>query len=218
MYLTFPVASRDVLSMQKKYAAQGGLAAVAIKLQLGDGTDYDHDGVLDYVSPTVSTNTDTITLRATVPNPKRDTSAAASGLTSRELVDGEFVTVTVQDPHPVEQLVVPRAAVLSDQQGDYVYAVDAQHKAQRASVTLGESSGTSVVVVSGLQDGQQIVVDGLQRVHLGQPVTPAAPQQAMPDPAAPQAAGGAPSQAAAAAAATEHGAPAPAANSAPSQR
>ncbi|WP_428394870.1 efflux RND transporter periplasmic adaptor subunit [Lichenicoccus sp.] len=181
MYVIFPVASREVDSMQKKFAAVGGLAAAKIKLRLTGGTIYDKTGTLDYVAPTVSTNTDTITLRATVPNPERD-GGDKGGVSSRELVDGAFVTVLISDPHPVVSILIPRGAVLSDQQGDYVFVVDANNKAQRANVKLGQTIKAEQVVLSGLKDGQRIIVDGLQSVHTGAAVKPAAPETGVGDP------------------------------------
>ncbi len=181
MYVVFPAATRDVLGLQKKYQDTGGLGQAAVKLTLGDGSQYDHDGHLDYVSPTVANQTDTITLRATIANPKRG-QGGGNGLTSRELVDGEFVTVTVQDPHPVQHLVIPRAAVLSDQQGDYAFTVDAQHHARRVNLRLGDIIGTDSVVLSGLTEGEGVIVDGLQRVRDGGLVSPTTPQPVVADP------------------------------------
>ncbi len=184
MYVTFPAASRDVLMLQKKYQDQGGLSAAAITLTLGDGTSYDQTAKLDYVAPSVSQNTDTITLRATVANPRRGGAQSSDGVSTRELVDGEFVTVTVADPHPVDHLVIPRAAVLSDQQGDYVFLLAAGNKAKRAGVSLGETVGAKAVVLSGLKPGDQVIVDGIQKLHDGITVSPGAPQQVVPDPGA----------------------------------
>ena len=181
MYVIFPVATREVVSLQKKFAAFGGLASAKIEMRLTDGTTYDKTGTLDYVAPTVSTNTDTITLRATVPNPERD-GGDKGGVSSRELVDGAFVTVLITDPHPVVSILIPRAAVLSDQQGDYVYVVDAHNQAQRADVKLGQTMKANQVVLSGLKDGQTIIVDGLQRVHTGAKVKPTAPEAGVGDP------------------------------------
>ena len=183
MYVLFPVATREVEAMQQKYASSGGLASAKIQLRLTDGAMYDRPGTLDYVASTVSTNTDTITLRATVPNPERG-SGDKGGVSSRDLVDGAFVTVVIADPHPVVSILIPRPAVLSDQEGDYVYVVDAQGKAQRADVKLGQTINANQVVLSGLKDGQRIIVDGLQRVHPGAKVKPAAPEAGIGDPAA----------------------------------
>ena len=189
MYVAFPVATRDVVSLQKKYASVGGLGAVKLSLQLTNGDSYDHTGTLDYVAPTVSANTDTVTLRATVPNPERD-GGDKGGVSTRQLVDGAFVTVLISDPHPVVAVVIPRAAVLSDQQGDYVYVLDAQNRAQRANLKLGQTIEADQVVESGLSDGQRIIVDGVQRVHAGAAVQPAAPQPAVAAPGGPSPAAG----------------------------
>ncbi len=175
MYVVFPIATRDLLTLQKRYQPVGGLQKAAVRLTLSDGSDYDHDGALDYVAPTVAEQTDTITLRATVPNPTRGD--AGSGVTTRELVDGEFVTVTVADPHPVVQVVVPTAAVLSDQQGNYVFELGPQNKAVRIDVRMGDTTGTDSVVLSGLKPGQTIIVDGIQKVHADGAVSPGPPQR-----------------------------------------
>ncbi len=179
MYVVFPVATRDVETLQKKFAGVGGLSAVKIGLLLTNGDHYDQSGTLDYVSPSVAANTDTITLRATVPNPERD-GGDRGGVSSRQLADGAFVTVLISDPHPVDTLLIPRAAVLSDQQGDYVYTVDAQNHAQRADIKLGDTIDASQVVLSGLADGQKIIVDGIQRVRPGGAIRPAAPEALPP--------------------------------------
>src|SRR5262249_44169006 len=129
MYVIFSISLRAGLDLRARYAAKGGYSAVVIKLRLPDGRIYDQDGKLDYGSPTVAENTDTIVLRGVIPNPVfPGMTAGQPG--SRELTDGEFVTVLLEGVQPVTVLGIPRAAVLSDQQGDYVYVVDAQNKAQ----------------------------------------------------------------------------------------
>jgi membrane fusion protein, multidrug efflux system len=181
MYVEFNVATRDVMSMRNRFASSGGLGAAKIRIHFADGSTYDKDAHLDYVSPIVSTQTDTLALRGTVPNPDRGGNVT-TGVSNRLLVDGQFVTVSVEDPKPVEALVVPRAAVLSDQQGDYVFTVDAQNHAQRANLHLGQTVGADAVVLSGLKAGDKVIVDGVQRVHAGQAVTPTAPQPVVRDP------------------------------------
>ena len=170
-YVVFPIALRDLLDLRAKYASKGGYDAVVIKLRLPNGEIYGQTGKLDYVSPTVSNNTDTVTLRADIANPALPTALVGS-MKLHELADGEFVTVLVEGAQPVEVLQIPRAAVLSDQQGDYVYTVDKDGKAQQTRIQIGQSDGTNASVMSGLADGQTVVVDGVQRVHAGQPVSP----------------------------------------------
>jgi membrane fusion protein, multidrug efflux system len=170
MYVVFPVSTRAVLGLRQRYAEKGGFAAALIKVRLPDGRLYSPTGTLDFVDNTIGANTDTMTLRATIANPVLP-SADSLG-TARELVDGELVTVVLEDAAPVEALAVPRAAVLSDQEGDYVFVVDGENKAQRRRVQLGQSSPAVAAVMSGLSEGENVVVEGLQRVRAGQPVAP----------------------------------------------
>jgi membrane fusion protein (multidrug efflux system) len=187
MYVIFPIALRAGLELRDRYATKGGLNAVVIKLRLQDGTIFSEDGKLDYVSPTVAENTDTITLRGIITNPIfPGLKAGEPG--SRVLTDGEFVTVMLEGVQPISVLGIPRAAVLSDQQGDYVYVVDADHKAQIRRVQLGQSTPSTAVITSGLKEGELVISEGVQRARPGEvvsagPATP--PPSATPTSAAP---------------------------------
>jgi membrane fusion protein, multidrug efflux system len=188
MYVLYPVSVRAGLDLRNRYEAKGGFEAVVLKLRLPDGRIYGQTGKLDYVSPTVATNTDTITVRAVVPNPLLPGMPPA-GPAPRELFDGEFVTVMVEGVEPITVLAIPRAAVLSDQQGDYVYVVDAQNKAQIRRIQLGQSTPSTAVVTNGLQEGELVISEGLQRARPGEvvshgaatPPPPIAPSTAQSD-------------------------------------
>jgi membrane fusion protein (multidrug efflux system) len=170
-----------VLDLRNRYAGKGGFNAVVLKLRLPDGRIYQQDGRADYVSPTVSENTDTVTLRGVFPNPVL-VSAQPGQPTVRELTDGEFVTVLVEGVQPITVLAIPRAAVLSDQQGDYVYVVDAQNRAQVRRIQLGQSTPSTAVITNGLSEGELVISEGLQRVRPAQEVSagPASPTPAIP--------------------------------------
>ena len=174
MYVVFPVAERDVASLEQRYASAGGLAAAKIGVRLSNGQDYGEAGKLDYVSPTVSNSTDTITLRATIANPKHGDGTGATG--DRTLVSGQFVTALIQAPQPISLITVPQSAVLSDQQGSYVFTVGTDNVAHRTDIHTGEQTGTNVAVLSGLDDGATVVIEGIQRVRNGAKVSPGAPQ------------------------------------------
>ena len=171
MYVNFPVAVRTALELRDKYVPKGGFEAVVIRLRLPTGKISNQVGHLDYVSPTVDQNTDTIALRGVVPNPVV-IDAKPGQPTVRELTDQEFVTVLLEGVQPVEVLAIPRAAVLSDQQGDFVYIVDAQHRAQVRRIQLGQSTPTTAVIVSGVRDGELVISEGVQRVRPGEVVSP----------------------------------------------
>jgi membrane fusion protein, multidrug efflux system len=95
------------------------------------------------------------------------------------LVDGQFVTVTVEAGQPVTALVVPQGTVQVDQAGPYVLVVGADQKVEQRRVALGADQGTDVVVQSGLKQGERIIVSGIQKVRPGMQV---AANEAIPAP------------------------------------
>ena len=172
MYVVFPIALRIALELRDRYAPKGGFSAVVIKLRLPTGEIYGEDGRLDYVAPTVAQTTDTITLRGVIANPVLP-GMRAGDPGSRALTDGEFVTVLLEGVQPVSVLAIPRAAVLADQQGDYVYVIDAHNKAQQRRIKLGQSTPSTAVVTEGLKEGELVISEGVQRVRSGEIVSPA---------------------------------------------
>ena len=165
MYVTFPISVREGLNLRDRYSTRGGFKAVVIRLRLTDGRLYDQVGQLNFVNNTIDQGTDTILLRGTIPNHE-----LASGL--RELTDNEFVSVLLEGVEPVEVLAIPRSAVLSDQQGDYVFVLGADNKAEQRRIKLGQSTSTVASVTNGLSAGDKVIVEGLQRVRPNQPVAP----------------------------------------------
>jgi membrane fusion protein, multidrug efflux system len=170
MYVVFPVSVRSVLELRDRYVPLGGFDAVRIRIVLPDGKTYGQTGKLNFIDNTVSTSTDTITLRGTIPNPPLQQKGVDSVV--RDLYDGEFVTVLLEGAQPVDLLAIPQSAVLTDQQGSYVFVVGDDNKAHRQNLQLGQAQPPEVSILSGLKEGQTIVVDGLQRVRDGQQVSP----------------------------------------------
>ena len=171
MYVTFPVPLRQGLELRERYGPQGGLEAVLIRLRLPDGRMYGQSGKLNFVDNTIAQNTDTITVRGEIANPILHV-ASTAGITVHELTDGEFVTVLLEGVQPVEILAIPRSAVLSDQQGNYVFTVGAGDKAEQRRIQLGQSTPFIAAVIGGLAAGEKVIVEGLQRVRPGQAVSP----------------------------------------------
>ncbi|WP_156042028.1 efflux RND transporter periplasmic adaptor subunit [Bradyrhizobium sp. URHD0069] len=171
MYVLFPVSVRAALELRDRYATRGGFNAVVIKVRLPNGRLYGQTGHMNFVDNTVQQSTDTISVRGAIPNPTLHDPSTTGGAV-RELTDGEFVTVMLEGVQPVEVLAVPRSAVLSDQQGDYVFTVGADNNAEQRRIQLGQSTPTIAAVLSGLTLGDKVIVEGLQRVRPGQPVAP----------------------------------------------
>jgi len=156
MYISFPVSQRELL--QAQLSGQGlDLKSIKVKIRFADGSAYKHEGTVNFIDVSVDRATDTVLARATIPNP------------DDSLIDGQLVSVAVQAGAPVEKVVVPQAALIADQEGVYVFAVE-DGKAVVKRIKTGGESGTNVVVNEGLNGGEQIVVEGLQSLRPGQPV------------------------------------------------
>jgi membrane fusion protein, multidrug efflux system len=165
MYVSFPVSQRELLQAQLSGKLGSRTDSVKIKIRFADGTTYKEEGTVNFVDVSVDRTTDTVLVRATIPNP--------DGV----LIDGQLVSVAVQAGAPQEKVVVPQAALVADQQGVYVFVVEDGKAAVRRIKPAGDI-GTDVIVDSGLNGGEQVIVEGIQSVKPGQPV------QAAPMPAA----------------------------------
>ena len=171
MYVTFPVSIATALELRKLYSQKGGPNAVDVKVRLPDGTIYAQTGKLDFIDVNVAQDTDTILMRATIANPVLSNAAKGTG-NVRELTNNEFVSIIVESVEPTMMLAVPRASVLSDQQGDFVYVIDGQNAARQRRVRLGQSTPEQASIVEGLAEGDRVVTDGIQRVKPGATVQP----------------------------------------------
>jgi membrane fusion protein, multidrug efflux system len=185
MRVAFTVSQRQALELRQRYESRGGAAAVVVRVRLVDGRAYDQVGRIDFIDTQVDRNTDTLLVRALIPNPVRTVPGTTAG-DSRELIDGQFVTATVEGVEPVQAIVVPRAAVLQDQTGFFVFIVGENNVAQRRPVRLGRGTADMAVVEDGLRGGEQVITEGVQRVRPNGPVNPApAGQPAARPPGAP---------------------------------
>jgi membrane fusion protein (multidrug efflux system) len=173
MRVSFPVSLRTGSELRDRYVSRGGAQAVRVRITLPSGGAYAEAGRIDFIDPQVDRNTDTLLIRALIPNPPLPQNAGTPGTVDRALIDGMFVTTAVEGAEPVQAVVIPRAAVLQDQQGTYVFIVEAENRATRRNIRLGRSLADQVIVESGLRAGETLIAEGVQRVRPGQPVQPA---------------------------------------------
>lgn len=180
VYVVFSVPVPDALKLRDE-AASGGFGAVVVLVTLPDGSTYGHTASIDFVNNQITPSTDTLTLRATIANPPiAGMNSADTG--QRELQDGEFVNVVLRDRQPQQQITVPQQAVIADQLGSYVLVIGPNNIAQRRDVTTGQTTPQSVAILTGLNPGDHVVVEGVQRVHPGAKVS-AQPAKNRPLPA-----------------------------------
>ena len=137
------------------FADQGGIGRVAVRLRLADGTLFDQTGRIDFFDNRVAAGTGTITAFATLPNP------------DQRLRPGMYVHVLLERDLGIPSLLIPQAALLNDQLGQYVYIIAADGKAQRRNVTVGDPVDERMPILNGLAAGEQVVVAGLQRLRPG---------------------------------------------------
>ncbi len=185
IYVDVTQSSADLLRM--KHALEDGLLkragpqAVKAHLLLDDNSKYALEGELAFSDVTVDQGTGTVTLRAIFPNPKHD------------LLPGMFVRAVLEDGINEGGLMVPQQGVTRNARGDATALVlGADGKVELRQLVVGEAVGNQWVVKSGLKAGEQLIVEGLQKVKPGMdaqavPPTGSAPAAAAPAAAAPAA-------------------------------
>jgi membrane fusion protein, multidrug efflux system len=156
IYVTFPVTQREMLEFRKEQ--QAGPVDPVIYIRLADGSRYAHPGKVDFVDVTVNQGTDTVQVRAVFPNP------------DRVLVDGQLVSVVAEVGKAQASLVIPQQAIQIDQSGAFVLVVDKASKVEVRRVEVTQGAGQSLTVTKGLQAGEKVITEGVQKVRPGQVV------------------------------------------------
>ena len=172
MRIAFTIPQRTALELRARYEGRGGTSAVVVRIRQSDGTLYPLPGRLDFIDVQVRRDTDSLLLRASVGNPIR-TGMRQNDPGARQLIDGQFVTVLLEGATPVEAITIPRAAIAQDQAGFFVFIVDAESRAQRRNIRMGRSTAETAVIETGIEAGDRVITEGIQRVRPGQPVNAA---------------------------------------------
>ncbi|TJZ74280.1 efflux RND transporter periplasmic adaptor subunit [Chitiniphilus eburneus] len=173
IYVDFTQSGADLLRL-KKALLEGKMKAaqVPVEIVLEDGSTYAQKGKLLFAEQTVDPETGAVTLRAEFANP------------DRLLLPGMFATVRFAQGALGGAIKVPQRAVMANPQGQFVYVVAADKKVAVRPVKTGGFSGQDWIVTTGLKAGERVIVDGLQKVGPGAPVTPV--EEGAAAPAAPQ--------------------------------
>ncbi len=166
MYVDFMQSASQAMHLQMSPAnvalkAQGG-GNTTVRILLADGTAYAHSGKLLFSDSTVDPATGQVMLRASVPNP--------DGM----LLSGLYVRVRLQQETVSNATLLPKQAVTRSAQGDTVMVVDAQGKVAQRTVTVAAQQSGQWVILAGLSAGEQVMVDGFQKLRGGGPVEPVA--------------------------------------------
>jgi membrane fusion protein, multidrug efflux system len=159
MWVLFAISESKLPDLQGRLAQPGdGSETPPFHIRLVDGSEYRFPGRLDFVDAAVDEKTGTLQMRISVPNPRR------------VLRPGLFVRVTVPAAQTPYAILVPQQAVQEQQGLKSVFVVDSSGKAQPRQIVAANRKDQNWIVDSGLQAGEQVVVEGIGKVRAGQPV------------------------------------------------
>jgi membrane fusion protein, multidrug efflux system len=160
IYVLFPVSTQQFVAYKQRLPSRPDLPSNAVvRIKLPNGQDYPHSGPVNFFDIQTNRGTDTLTVRAQLPNP------------DGWLLHGQIVDVTVEAGEPKQALMIPQAALQLDRSGSYVLVVGPDDKVVQRRVTLGAVEGSEVMIEQGLSAGERVIVEGIQKVHPGERVT-----------------------------------------------
>ena len=162
MYVNFTQSAAEAMNLKRAMAngqlKNAGANAASVRIVLEDGTEYPELGKLLFADLTVDSTTGQVTLRAEVPNP--------NGM----LLPGLYVRVRLEQATATDAITLPQQAVTRSGQGDSVMVVDAQGKVAPRPIKVGGQQNGQWVVLDGLKAGEQVMVDGFQKLRGDAPV------------------------------------------------
>lgn len=165
MYINFTQSAAEVMKLRQamedgQLKRAGGSNAASVRVVLEDGSEYTRPGKLLFSDLTVDASTGQITLRAEVPNP------------GGTLLPGLYVRVRLEQAQARNAITLPQQAVTRSPQGDSVMVVGPDGKVSPHLVKVGGQQGGQWVILDGLKAGEQVMVDGFQKLRGGAPVKP----------------------------------------------
>ncbi len=159
IYIDLTQSSSELLAL-KQALAKGTVGKAAtqteVSLTLEDGSTYPHKGTLQFSEVTVNPDTGSVTLRASFPNP------------DQLLLPGMYVRATVQEGLQANALLVPQRGVSRNAKGEATaLVVSKDGKVEPRVLQTNRTIGSNWLVTAGLMDGDQLIVEGLQKVRPG---------------------------------------------------
>lgn len=177
VYVNFTQSAGEVMKLRNamaggQFKAASGAEAASVRVVLEDGFEYAKTGRLLFSDLTVDSTTGQITLRAEIPNP------------TGELLPGLYVRVRLEQAQVSNAVTLPQQAVTRTAQGDSVMVVGEDGKVSPRPIKIGSAKGNQWLVLSGLNAGDKVMVDGFQKLQPGATVKPVAWQAPGSKPAA----------------------------------
>ena len=162
IYVNFSQSESEISKLQQ--AIRSGklqrTQSAKVELVLEDGSVYSQPGKFLFSDMAVDPNTGNVSLRAVIPNPRFD------------LLPGMFVRIRLPQAIAGNAISIPQRAVQINPQGQFVLVVDAEGKVSQRSVKTGSMAGSDFIINEGLQGGEQVIVNGVQKAKPGSVVKP----------------------------------------------
>lgn len=158
IYVEIALSDKLLVDIRRRAMQLEENEKVIARLTLSDGKTYPYDGEFDFIDPMVSTETDTVTVRSVFKNPE--------GL----LLPGQYVRVQIEPKSIPKVLAIPQSAVQRDKDGFFVMIVNDQQQVEQRRVDLSQQIRGLWVVKSGVNEGEQVITEGLQKVQVGETV------------------------------------------------
>ncbi|WP_417515254.1 efflux RND transporter periplasmic adaptor subunit [Marinobacter sp.] len=166
LYVEFQLNESDFVAFRR--ADNGTEEQIAnrlsLQLTLPDGGRFEQPGRLDFADVQTDANTGTVAMRAAFPNP------------DAVLLPGLYVTLRIEEQAGDSRVLVPQSAVQETIEGQFVLLVDEQQKVIQRFIETGTRIGAMLVAESGLDTGEKVIVEGLQKVRTGVTVAPVVKQ------------------------------------------
>lgn len=161
IHTSFSISERERLELgMDKIEGNGSSESSNVEVQiiLENGSAFEHLGELDFLGNRIDLNTGTLAMRAIVSNPHQ------------QLLPGQHVRVNLREKTPIEVMSIPRRAVQTDLEGDYVMVMAEGNVAERRNVDMGAQVEGGIIIKSGLDSNDTVITQGLQRIRNGMPV------------------------------------------------
>ena len=162
IYVDLTQSTAELLQLKRDLESgalsKAGKNAAKVSLTLEDGSEYPHEGKLQFSDVTVDQNTGTVTLRAVFPNP------------NNQLLPGMYVRAALEEGVRENGILVPQKGITRDTTGaPSALVLNAENTVEKRAVKTARAIGSQWLIEDGLQAGDRLIVEGIQKVKPGQP-------------------------------------------------
>lgn len=166
IYVLFSVSENELMALTNmvdsgKVKNPNGGKDIYAKLELSDGSMYNEDGKINFITPNIDTSTGTVTLRAVFPNAQNS------------IRPGQFLRLILEGLVRVDALVIPQSAVMQDVNGSYVYCINTDNIIKKVLIKTGlNTPNGDWIIDSGLKAGDNVIISDLMKLRQGMSVIP----------------------------------------------